>query len=451
MAIDLIHEGVDATLLPVMNALPSAVGAHGTRTYLVAVMNPAEMRASGGAPLSVAFVRFRNGKMTIPVKGATSDLTNVNQKTYFDKVPNDPWQIPGAPQRFVNTTFNPSFPMSAQQMLRAAPSNFKGLTPDGVVALDIVAVEKLLQVTGPIKTAAYGDLTADNLVPVLLVNAYKDQNTAANIKARHGVNDQLMTIMLARLTKGGGIVGKARALQAAVPSRHLQMYFRDPRLQSFITQRQLGGQVPVPSVGNLSAVYTQNTNQSKMDIFQKRTVRETVQLRTDGSAVVRRTIEIANPSPPFPGPGADQKIGQNTRWSGSQVINLMPPGARITKTPSPVTGGKGLTVYPMGTGVDQDGRTYGQARVLLPPEASVQLSWTYVVKNAASREGGGLRFIDYVAPQSMLNPPVIELTVIPPKGWTTLLPEGWHPSLSGVVTTSTMDSSQALTVQVAPN
>ena len=32
-------------------------------------MNPAEMRASGGAPLSVAFVRFKDGKMSRPVQG----------------------------------------------------------------------------------------------------------------------------------------------------------------------------------------------------------------------------------------------------------------------------------------------------------------------------------------------------------------------------------------------
>ena len=440
-----------ATLEPVMRALPSAVGADGTKTYLVAVMNPAEMRASGGAPLSVAFVRFKNGKMTIPVKGATSDLTNLNQKTYFDKVLNDPWQVPGAPQRFVNTNFNPSFPVSAQQMIRAAPSNFKGIAPDGVIALDIVSIEKLLQATGPIKTAAYGDLTADNIVQELLVNGYKTENTVANIKARHDVNDQLMSIMLSRLTTGGGLIGKARALETAVPGRHLQMYFRDPRLQSLITETHLGGQVPVPSVGNLSAVYTQNTNQSKMDIFQKRTVREIVRLRSDGSAVVRRTIEISNPSPPFPGPGKDQKIGQNTRWSGSQVINLMPAGAKITTEPSPSTGKRGVTVSSIGHGVDQDGRTYTQARILLPPKASVKLVWTYVVKNAASQEGGGLRLLDYVAPQSMLQPPSFELTVIPPKGWVTQVPQGWHPSLSGVVTTTTMDTSQALTVQMAPS
>ncbi len=35
-------------------------------------MNPAEMRGSGGAPLSMAMVVLKNGKLTIPIKGTTS-------------------------------------------------------------------------------------------------------------------------------------------------------------------------------------------------------------------------------------------------------------------------------------------------------------------------------------------------------------------------------------------
>jgi hypothetical protein len=81
----------------------------------------------------------------------------------------------------------------------------------------------------------------------------------------------------------------------------------------------------------------------------------------------------------------------------------------------------------------------------------VALTWTYVVRNEASREGGGLRLLDYVAPQSMLIPPAFELTVNPPTGWTDLLRQGWNPSLFGVATTTTMDQSQALTVQMAPS
>ena len=62
-------------LEPVLKALPTAVGAEDNKSYLVAIMNPAEMRASGGAPLSVAFIKFRDGKMSIPLKGTTSSIT----------------------------------------------------------------------------------------------------------------------------------------------------------------------------------------------------------------------------------------------------------------------------------------------------------------------------------------------------------------------------------------
>ena len=62
------------SLGPLLDAMPDAVGANGKKTYLVAIMNPAEMRASGGAPLSVALVVLKKGKLTIPLKGTTSSI-----------------------------------------------------------------------------------------------------------------------------------------------------------------------------------------------------------------------------------------------------------------------------------------------------------------------------------------------------------------------------------------
>lgn len=439
-----------AEVKPLMKALPSAVGAQRPKTYLVTVMNPAEMRASGGAPLSLAFIRFQKGKMSIPVQGTTSELTNTNQLTLWDKLPGDPWQGVG-PQRFVNANFNPSFPVSAEQLIRASPSNF-GQTVDGVIAIDMVAVSHMLQVTGPIQTKGYGALTAANVTQKLVIEAYKNGGQdAASIAARHEVNSQLMTTMLSRLSSGGGLVGKAKSLGAAVQGRHLQMYFRDPSLQSLVIKKALGGAVALPDPGNLSAVYTQNTNQSKMDVFQQRTVKETVQLQEDGSAVVHRTVSLTNASPAFLGKGKDLKIGYETRWAGSLVINLMPKGAELTQEPAASASGAPVTVSGIKEGVDQAARTYSQASVLLPPKASTTLSWTYVVKDAAKREGAALRLLDYVAPQAVVNAPTFELQVIAPKGWRATAAPGWTVTATGASISAPMNASTVLQLVVAPS
>ena len=331
------------SLAPLLDSMPSAVGADGPKTYLVAIMNPSEMRASGGAPLSVAFVNFDNGKMSLTKKGATSALTGMNAQEYWNRLTGkkDPFALPaGEADRFVNTNVNPDFATSGEQMRRATKANF-GIKTDGVIALDLTAIGHLLDLTGPIKTGYYGTITGQNIADKLVVKAYQNAsgNADTEVAARHDVNDRLMSVMLNRLTEGGGLVGKARALGLAVPGRHLELYFRDPALQKVVVAEGMGGTIPVRRTGNLTAVYTQNGNGNKMDVFQRRTVTERVKLRADGSALVRRTVALENPTPPYTAPFADRHRGYDTRWATNLVINLMPKGARVVSQPVVTHGG----------------------------------------------------------------------------------------------------------------
>ncbi len=101
-----------------------------------------------------------------------------------------------------------------------------------------------------------------------------------------------MSTMLSSLMEGGQLKAKTNALLSVAPSRHVQMYFRDDRLQKLVEDRGLAGAVPTPDVGNMTAVFTQNGNGSKVDVFQQRTINQTVVVHEDGSATVGRTVEI---------------------------------------------------------------------------------------------------------------------------------------------------------------
>jgi hypothetical protein len=413
--------------VPLIDALPSAVGVDGTKRYLVAIMNPAEMRASGGAPLSVALVVLKNGKVTIPVKGTTSSVTlhsptgllGDSPLLVWPRVKGDPFQPPlGEPQRFVNIGFNPDFRMSGEQMMRATPKFF-GMKTDGVIALDVVALSHLLEAIGPV-ASDYGSLTSQNLVDELLVKAYETQGS--DILGRQKRNDELMTTILTDLTGGGGIKNKVMSLAKAIPARHLQMYFRDDRLEKVASTLGAAGAVPSPKTGNLTAVYTQNGNGSKVDVFQQRTINENIQLRADGSAVVRRSVTLLNQTPPYQGTGPDIKRGYLTRWATNLVINLMPPGARITSEPQVDLAG---TVK---TGVDQAGRTYAQAAVVTAPGGSSTVTWEYELPHATERVGGSLRLVDRVIPQNTVNGFLLQSTVTAPDGWNLRVDDGqsWY-------------------------
>jgi hypothetical protein len=190
------------------------------------------------------------------------------------------------------------------------------------------------------------------------------------------------------------------------------MYFDDDRLEALVRHRGLDGSVPSPSSGDLTAVYTQNGNGSKVDVYQKRTVTQAVQLHADGSATVRRTVRIENPTPPYNGLGPDTKFGYTTRWATNLVISLFPRGARITQQPEsdlPATVKKG---------VDQAGRPFGQAAVVTPPDGSSEVSWEYELPRAAVRDGASLVLKDTIAPQNTVNGFLLQTTVTAPDGWT---------------------------------
>ena len=173
-------------------------------------------------------------------------------------------------------------------------------------------------------------------------------------------------------------------------------------------------------------------------MFQHRTVREHVRLRPDGSALVRRTVTLHNPTPPYTAPYPDRHRGYDTRWATNLVINLMPPGSRVVD--EPVVTLEGTVAH----GVDQDGRTYAKAAVVLPPDSSASLTWSYVVEHAAVVRGDRMYFRDYVAPQSMLLAPTLDLQVVAPKGWSATTAAGWTPSPNGSRTTVPMDHLQVL-------
>src|SRR6266542_2759850 len=66
-------EGQVRPVVALLDALPGAVGANGSRTYLVAVMNSAESKAWGGSPLAVALLRFDHGAVSVVQRGQVGE------------------------------------------------------------------------------------------------------------------------------------------------------------------------------------------------------------------------------------------------------------------------------------------------------------------------------------------------------------------------------------------
>ncbi len=113
------------------------------------------------------------------------------------------------------------------------------------------------------------------------------------------------------------------------------MYFRDDAAAAARRATSASaGRSRRPKVGNLTAVYTQNGNGSKVDVFQQRDDRRdrpAAPGRLGARPPHGRPLE--NPTPPYSGTGPDPR-GLHTRWATNLVINLMPPGAKVIEQPT---------------------------------------------------------------------------------------------------------------------
>ena len=189
-------QGADAQKF--LDLAPGLVGANGPRSYLIAVLNPAELEGAGGAALNMLTVRFDRGHMKILQSGSTFDLTNENTPTRFKSLPSDPW-LRGSSHVLAAVDRSPDFRTSGEELMRGYTAQFHRHL-DGVIALDPVALSEVMTQIPPFTTPGYGLVTADNIVKTVLVDSY---TKITDKTLRHAYNDALMNTLLHQVLQGG--------------------------------------------------------------------------------------------------------------------------------------------------------------------------------------------------------------------------------------------------------
>ncbi|MBI1351829.1 MAG: DUF4012 domain-containing protein [Actinomycetales bacterium] len=433
--------------------LPDALGANGVRRYLIAIGNQAEMRAAGGAPLTLVLVEFNQGRISIPIKGPTS--------TQLFPPLNAPvtWWGPGGnpffatnPRNapFVVTNTHPNLLFSGKEMAEAwVGGNYPPV--DGVITIDLTAIAAMLDATGPVESPVYGVVDGERLGQILLIDAYAQfgQEGAAE---RQQANQDLLNILLERLLSGDDLVSAAQAVASTAPGRHFQAWMRSPQLEKLAVDAGAAGIVDDPGTGDWSALYTQNGNQSKVDVFQQRNVLVTVQLNDDGSAKVTQQMTVTNATPPDrPAEGTFGRIGYETTWLKAAYIMYVPDAATGYSAGYPT----GFAVRPfknhpqLGRGWVDDGFGHKMIRIVgwTAPGGQNAVTVSYDLP-AGTFGSAGLGRLDYqlrALPQSLWTPSTLTVQVTAPSGWTPVPQDGQQVSGS----TATVSAVQSAPVDVS--
>jgi hypothetical protein len=425
-----VQETIDA-LVDLAPLLPDALGANGVKRYLIAIGNQAEMRASGGAPLSLVLVEFNNGRISIPIKGQTSTQLfppmNASVKWWGPSLnpffPDNPRDAP-----MVVTNTHPSMLFSGREIAGAwVGGDFPAV--DGVITLDLSAIGAVLNALGPVQSPAYGEVTGDQLGQILLIDAYQ-QFGQAEAEARQVANQQLLDDLLTTLLSGDDLVTAAKAVAGTAPGRHFQVWMRNPVFESLMVKSGAAGEVKAPDTGDWSAVYTQNGNQSKVDVFQQRNVLVTVQMAADGSARVTQQLNLTNATPAERPEGPPERVGYETSWLKAAYLMYV-PNAATSFTPSYP---QGFAVRPFknhqqyGRGFANDGNGQKLVRVVgwTPPGGQTSVSVSYELPAGTFGTDGSLAYVLHSDPQSLFNNSTLTVRATAPDGWSPVATPGMN-------------------------
>ena len=408
---------------PVLDALPDVLGAEGDRNYIVAIMNPAELRYSGGATLTLVPMTMSDGKVEF-------GDTVTNQDIVADGVGKTVAQGQGEPVPHARQAGRDERDVLAVLVAvrrGAAPRVGGQVRPEGRRRdhRRPAGARAAHGLTGPVQAEGVGELNSGNLVKVL-AGSYDFYDSE---EERRAINAAVVPAFREKLFQGGQFAEKFKVLAQAAKGRHFAMYFRDPLLQEAFLKRGLAGDLS-DTDHDYVGVFTQNLNASKSDYWQTRSVASDVQLAADGSAEVTLTTTVQNTSPTFTppwtdnqpeDPAKDPRWGYYTRWAGNAIAVFLPKGAEVQGQATI----RGVPFKPIVRSVLD--RPYFYRKVLLEPGGQAIVTVKYRVPNAATVDGDTLTYHLDIDPQATVNPETVDVTLhlpdgygvaAPPAGWT---------------------------------
>lgn len=254
---------------------PAILGGEGPRHYFVAMVTPAEARASGGFMGNYAVLTADDGKLTLGPVGRKEDLNRAgNQATKKITGPADYVASYGRydpAHTWENITLSPDFPSVAQAMAELFPQS-GGRRVDGVIRIDPIALQGLLALTGPVTLPdlprPLGEKNAADFLLREQYAIYGDQTQRIDLLG------DLAETAFDRFTTGRGArpAVVAREMSPALQSGSLAFWFTDPDEQAFADSLGFTAAVPSADGGDSFGVTTQNAGASKIDVFLQRTL-----------------------------------------------------------------------------------------------------------------------------------------------------------------------------------
>ncbi len=403
-----IDQNVQSLLLQGYGGIDYAerfLGLFGAKNYLIAGENQAEMR-DGGAVLSWAILSTHDGHYDVNLAQSVGKLQLYRPSGY--PIPPGTNEVFGPllpTQIWQSTNATGDFSLSGQFM----SSMFTAATHrsvDGVIGMDVSALQGLLRLTGPVHIAPVrGQIDAGNVVDVLLHRFYQD-NRGSSQDVRH---DEIASVAQAAVKKMNtthvDVARLIRMLAEASAGRHLMIWDASPAREGLVTAYGGGGQLATTDPTSTFHLSVQSGVAAKLDYYTR--IKEKVAVTVDaaGNAFVTTTATITNLAPAGQGPSYQL---------GPDHVNAFRPGDYV---------GRVYLYSPKGSsvagGVSESGLVLnGPLAAKVAPQQTTNVTFQTILYGAVKDHHLHLRFI----PQGVLHPVPLTVTINAPQ-WTPTLKE----------------------------
>jgi hypothetical protein len=262
------------------------LGQDNPRQYLLIFQNNSEIRATGGFIGTYGLLTLDQGK----VKDIFIDgIFNADGQLHEKIIPPRPIQKISTAWSTHDANWFADFPTSAQKVAWFYEKT-GGPTVDGVISFTPTVVERLLELTGPIKMPQYEVvLNSENFVELIQYKVEVDYDKELNRPKKILADfSPLFISALNQLDEQKKKEALAIILDC-LKEKHILVYFRDESLQNLAIAEGWAGQLLETNKDYLSVV-SSNINGYKTDRLVKETISHRAEIQKDGSIIDTLTI-----------------------------------------------------------------------------------------------------------------------------------------------------------------
>ena len=390
---DLVAGPLDSyrSLLEAYQALddvaPGVLGWGGERRYLVLAQNPAELRPAGGYSGTVGIIAFRDGRVVEQRFTDVHKLDGQEGLPFVEAPPPLRDHLLGETQswRLGDAAWAADFPTAARKALELYEMETGDTDVDGVIALTTFALDRLMEVIGPVTVEAYDVTVQPGEATLTLLG--ETRWTEETAETRKEILDALARTAMARLM---GLAPEqwpamVEALDDIGEQRMALAWFRDAEAQRLALSSGWAGQVRQEAGDYLYVVEANMAPTSKYNLVVDRSDSLVVKLDEAGDALTSLRLDWLNNSGRRGEPYRSLRAYSfNTAGLyGAYVRVLVPAGTELLTARGQAAEDVGVAeALPPEAGREAFG-TY-----LLMPPGEAMMSYLWTTPGAAREEAG---------------------------------------------------------------